>query len=283
MQIPPKFADLSAVAPNATLRVLSLGLGVQSTVLALAAEYGLTDGKPDFAIFSDTRSEPKEIYEHLSFLRSLVSFPIIETGDGDLEAETLAHFLTGSRAAALPWKMISPDGKKGQARRQCTSDKKIRPVHREIRRLLGVGPRRRVPKGVVVEQWLGISTDEVERVRTSDIKYLVNRYPLLELGFSRDDCLAFFSHLFPGRPLVKSACVFCPFKDNAEWRRVRDDPESWARAIAIDEAARAPGNKSRMRGTLFLHHSRVPLRLADLGADDRGEGMVNECEGVCGV
>ncbi len=283
VQIPPKFADLSERVEAPTVRVLSMGLGVQSTVMGLMAEYGFFESKPDFAVFSDTRGEPREIHDHLTWLRSQLSFPIIVTAKGDLEQETLNHFRYGTRASTLPWKMIGPGGKKGQALRQCTSDHKIRPVRKAIRDALGIKPRARVPKNVKVEQWLGISTDEVERQRTSDVKWLVNRYPLFEVGFSRTDCINLFSTLFPGRPLVKSACVFCPFKDNAEWRRIRRDPEAWARAVAIDEAARAPGNKSKLRGTLYLHHSRVPLVNADLGAEDAGEGIENECEGMCGV
>lgn len=239
--------------------------------------------KPDLAIFADTRGEPAALYRHLAWLRSQVSFPILDVSAGDLEAETHAHFTDGTRSPALPWKMIGPDGKKGQAMRQCTSDRKIRPVHKAIRDYLGVKPRCRVPKHIKVEQWLGISTDEVERQKISTVPWLVNRYPLLELGWSRADCLNFWEMLYPDRPLIKSACVFCPFKDNAEWRKVRDDPVSWARAVALDEAARSPLSKSKMRGTLFLHHSRVPLKDADLGVDDWREGIINECEGVCGV
>ena len=55
------------------IRSLSLGAGVQSTVLALLAdrgEYGLP--KPDVAVFADTGWEPPHIYEHLDWLQSAV-------------------------------------------------------------------------------------------------------------------------------------------------------------------------------------------------------------------
>lgn len=49
------------------LRLLSLGAGLQSTVLALMACDG-TLPKPDGAIFADTGWEPQRVYDHLDRL-----------------------------------------------------------------------------------------------------------------------------------------------------------------------------------------------------------------------
>ncbi len=55
-----------------TLRVLSLGAGVQSTTMALLAlENALP--KPDYAIFADTGWEPKRVYEHLDRLTEVLA------------------------------------------------------------------------------------------------------------------------------------------------------------------------------------------------------------------
>lgn len=51
--------------------------------------------------------------------------------------------------------------------RQCTHDYKIAPLIKEIRRLLGVGYKKRVPKDSHVTQLFGISFDEVSRMRTA--------------------------------------------------------------------------------------------------------------------
>jgi hypothetical protein len=225
-----RFADLSEIVVEPALRAVSTGLGVQSTALKLAAAYGLIGPMPDVAIWADPGGEAYALYVHLEWLRTVVPFPIDRVAHGDLEMELHAHFGTGRRTSTIPWKLIGPDGKKGQAMRQCTSDKKIRPIQRGIRARLGLKSRQRVPRGVVVEQWLGISTDEVERVRTSTKPWIINRYPLLELGWSRTDCENFVRSLYPGQPLAKSACVFCPFADNARWRDIRRDPDEWARA-----------------------------------------------------
>ena len=60
---------------------------------------------------------------------------------------------------------------------------------------------------------------------------------------TRGDCHQWLEAFGVPHEVQKSACVFCPFKSNAEWRRLRDtDAEGWSRAIQIDTALRVPGN-----------------------------------------
>ena len=67
-----------------TLTVLSLGGGVQSSVMALMAGESLPPtgsggafGRvPDCALFADTRWEPPSVYEHLEWLEGRLSFPL---------------------------------------------------------------------------------------------------------------------------------------------------------------------------------------------------------------
>ena len=40
-----------------------------------------------------------------------------------------------------------------------------------------------------VELWLGISTDEAIRMKPSRDRWIQNRYPLIEAGMSRRDCM----------------------------------------------------------------------------------------------
>ena len=72
-------------------RVLSLGAGVQSTVLALmmTAQRRIPPVlercgycRPDFAIFADTGWEPRSVYRHLDWLRSELSFRFTESPAG---------------------------------------------------------------------------------------------------------------------------------------------------------------------------------------------------------
>mgnify|MGYP006407382703 CR=1 FL=1 len=71
---PDKHYNGLAEIENATLRVLSLGAGVQSSVLALMAAKGLVT-KPDVAIFADTQWEPQSVYDHLQLSLIHISEP----------------------------------------------------------------------------------------------------------------------------------------------------------------------------------------------------------------
>jgi len=74
-----------------------------------------------------------------------------------------------------------------------TAEYKIRPIKAEVRRRLGYPYPRRVPAWVVAEVAIGISVDEVMRARDSDVAYMRNTFPLLDLGWRREDCVAFVS------------------------------------------------------------------------------------------
>ena len=56
-----------------SLTVISLGGGVQSSVMALMASQGAFDRVPDCAIFADTRWEPPSVYEHVEWLGDRLS------------------------------------------------------------------------------------------------------------------------------------------------------------------------------------------------------------------
>lgn len=268
------------------LRVLSLGAGVQSTTMALLAAHGKIP-MPDCAIFADTQWEPREVYEHLTWLRSanVLPFPVHIVTAGDLRAGILARRnTTGGRYAAIPWFTLSPAGEQGMGRRQCTSEYKLEPIARKVRELLGKGQRDRVPAGAA-EILIGISTDEAIRMKPARQAYMTNRWPLIELGMSRRDCLRWLeTNGYPGPP--KSSCIGCPFHSDHYWRMMRDTkPEEWADAVAIDRALRE-GDARGMRAKEFMHSARVPLDQVDLRTDlERGQPDLfgNECEGMCGV
>src|SRR3546814_11724106 len=122
--------------------------------------------------------------------------------------------------------------------RQCTGDFKIDPIRKKVRDLLGIAPRQRAPKSPQVEQWIGISVDEAVRMKPSQYPYIVHRFPLVEEGMSRNDCLRWSERAgFPTPP--KSACVFCPFHSDALWRDLRDnDLDGWRRVGSVARAIR---------------------------------------------
>ena len=172
--------------PEPSLTVISLGGGVQSSVMALMANEGEFDRIPDCAIFADTRWEPPSIYEHLTWLKDRLSFPlyVVENGRSLREdVKALTNHSGSRRYVDIPFYLKGRDGEgDGIGRRQCTDNYKIRPIRRRIRELLGMRPRQRVPAGTTVELWLGISTDEAIRMRTSRDRWMTNRYPSSRRG-----------------------------------------------------------------------------------------------------
>ena len=281
---------------GAPLHVLSLGAGVQSTTMALMAARGEIEPMPDAAIFADTGAEPKAVYEHLDWLRSpnVLPFPVEVVRAGDIRSDTHSALNGGrhcrGRAATAPFFTLGRDGRAAPLRRQCTAAYKVEPINRRIREYLGVKARRRVPAGIPpVVVWLGISTDEIHRMKPAREWWVSRHWPLVDARMSRNDCLCWLErHGYATPP--RSACIFCPYRSDREWRWLRDhDPEGWEEAVAIDRAIR-PGfpriNSERSTGELYLHRSLAPLEDVDFRtASERGQLDLfgNECEGMCGL
>ena len=149
----------------------------------------------------------------------------------------------------------------GQLNRSCTHRWKIVTMRRWLQKyrrvedwegnLLGVRP---------VEQWLNISMDEWQRAKDSDVKYITNRFPLIEKRMTRNDCINDLErHGIEVPP--KSSCTFCPFHNRAAWREMKaEDGADWREAVSVDEALR----KVRPPFDLFLHTDRIPLIEVDL-------------------
>ena len=274
------------MAGEAELTVISLGGGVQSSVIALMAAEGLIKPMPDYAVFADTGWEPTAVYRHLDWLESVLPFPVRRIGKKSIREDILAGTnSTGQSFTSIPAFVRSFDGKTAIVRRQCTREYKLSPIEEELRDLLGLGYGERVPEGIFVELWIGISVDEIIRMKPNRIKWIDNRWPLIDLGLSRTDCREWFSEKYPGRELARSACIGCPYHTDAEWKDMkRHDPESWADAVYIDDALRTISRAERFDGEMYLHSSRTPLRHVEFNPLEQQLALFGEeCEGLCGV
>ena len=265
--------------------VLSLGVGVQSTTTGLMCAEGEVGPMPDCAIFADTGAEPRHVYEYLDYLEPLLPFPVYRVMKGDGLQESVLKEIAGAggRFASPPFYTTSEKGG-GLLRRQCTREFKIEPITKKIRELLGLSKGQRVPKNTRVIQYIGISTDEAVRMKPNRESFIENRWPLIEKGMSRLDCLQWLRKRGYRKP-NKSACTWCPYHDDALWRDMKNnDPESFADAVRMDELIR-----KGVRGTtqqLFVHRSMKPLSEIDFrNAEDMGQMSMfgDECEGMCGV
>ncbi len=278
------------MAGEAELTVISLGGGVQSSVVALMAVEGLIKPMPDFAVFADTGWEPKEVYEHISWLEQRLPFPIQRVSKSNIREDILAGTnSTGQRFTSIPaFVRSASSGKTSIIKRQCTREYKVTPIEYELRDLLGLGYGQRVPQGIFVELWIGISRDEAIRMKPSRQPWIDHRWPLIDMGFTRTDCKAWFYERYSNHELPRSACIGCPYHTNAEWARIKHfDPEAWDDAVYVDNALRSPKSAGRFGSEIYLHSSLTPLSEIDFDAAfDESEQLSlfgNECEGLCGV
>lgn len=291
---------MAVEASRVIYRALSLGAGVQSSVLALMlsreddALTNLGYSRPDCAIFADTGWEPDYVYEHLNWLESKLSYPLVRVGSGNLK-ENLKRALTvsGHRFVDVPFYTMNSAGKKGILRRQCTNHYKIQPIYREIRRRAGGKPRRPFPRDSHVEIWLGISTDEAGRMKPSREPWVEHCWPLVDLGMSRGDCAEWFHREYPKRQLPRSACVICPYRSDQSWLELKaSEPTSYEEAVHFDTWLRKSSKNPVRRildGRPYLHAARQPLATVISNLEKSAalpepiNHFNNECEGLCGV
>lgn len=265
------------------MHIISLGAGVQSSTMALMAAHGEITPMPDCAVFADTQAEPKSVYAWLDWLERQLPFPVhrVTQGDFALEAVRLRTSKNGVRYQKhSPPAFTKENGRaSGMLMRQCTQDFKLAPLYRQYRKLGG--------KRSGCTQWIGISLDEVERMKPPPAKHawLFNRFPLIDAGITRSKCLQWMTrHGYPAPP--RSACVFCPYHSNAEWQDLKThDPEAFAVAVSWEKSLQAMFAKvNGFRGEVYLHRELVPLDQVDFEkASPQMDMFADECEGMCGV
>lgn len=205
------------------MKVFSFGGGVQSmAALVLAVQ-----GRIDYRVFLFSNvGDDSENPETITYVRD-VAMPYALTSGIELReiarstnsGETLyQRTLRETRSIKIPVRM--PNGAPGK--RTCTTDYK-RAV---IRKWLGKGNH------IVA---LGISTDELQRMRTdSGYKNITNEYPLIDLRLSRSDCLKIIADAGLPQP-PKSSCWFCPFHSMAAWGEIRrNQPELFKMAVELE-------------------------------------------------
>lgn len=282
---------------SSPLRVLSLGAGVQSTTVALLSAKG-TLPTLDACVFADTGWEPKAVYEHLNWLTDELArhcIPVYRVSMGNLRNDILKRDerrKSKIRVPNMPLYVLSPKGKSGMILRQCTQVYKIEPIERFVlRTLLKQQPRAKRPQELCVQLWFGISADEPQRMRDSNVTWKRHIYPLcgvpsdlLPKPMKRQDCISWLQRAYPHRSVPRSACIGCPYHSDAEWRDMKlNRPQEWTDAVEFDAAIR---KCSGMRGDVFLHAKRIPLSEVDLTTlEDAGQLSMfrQECQGMCGV
>ena len=229
------------------VELLSFGAGPPSVALLILNAVGLVKPRAEVVVFADTGGEKQGTYDRLGAFEDFASefdLPWIEvrSPDGPLEDYV--------REKSVP---IPIHTENGLGHRQCTDKWKIRPIE--------VAMRERFPGRPLITQ-LALTHDfkDIIRMRPPRVKKNQNRWPLVELGFTRQDCLnLILEHNLPIPP--HSACYFCPLQSHQRWSVLASEsPGEFDKAVDLDgflrERAKATG-----KGPLWLHYRKRPLKV----------------------
>jgi len=252
--------------------IFSFGGGVQSTFILYLIWRGWMQA-PEFIFHADMGLPEK----YLDSYRKAVTDPMIR----DICERHGTKFVESKKdfQRAVEKKIITPfwyanDAGKSSlsTRRSCTFDYKVSPSHRLI------------PKRGWSTMWLGISVDELKRVR--DSQKLTNGrmrdswYPLIEMDITRKDCVRLLGEW--GVPMPKkSACDFCPF--SSQKRLVENlaiDPTLHKRIKYIEECWHENEKNAERYLTIFLRELPTQEEAQEMA---KAYVLDTDTSGGCGV
>jgi len=269
--------------------VLSLGAGVQSSTLAMMYAKKELEPMPDFAVFADTQGEPKAVYKWLDWLEQQLPYPVYKVSKGNLAEDSLrlrTSKVTGLKyiRATVPFHLFNEGKSKGFLARGCTGDYKIQPIKVFVRRKCKIKNKE---TDVRVNMIIGISTDEIARIKISKVLWIKHSYPLIENNISRDDCLDWFSKNNLDIP-PRSACIFCPYHGKVFWTNLKkNSPEEFEQAIQYEKDVKEVYKKTDMwkdpKYDFSIHSKNNLENFANEKEEDQLDLFDAECEGMCGV
>lgn len=245
------------------MNVLNYGGGWQTTGMLVLIEQG-TLPRPDRIVIADTGRERKTTWRYLEETAQ----PRMRALGLEIEIapRSLAKVDIYSHQGTLLLPVYTLTGKLSA---YCSNEWKQRVVDRHIRQTGGPATAERT-------HWIGFTFDERGRIKGTDGRW----FPLVEMMLTKTDIRAIIRAAQWPDP-TSSACYMCANLDNAEWRSIREnDPADFESACVLDEEIREDDLFKGGSG-VWLHHSRVPLREANLDIEDR-KGPARQCGlGMC--
>jgi 3'-phosphoadenosine 5'-phosphosulfate sulfotransferase (PAPS reductase)/FAD synthetase len=246
--------------------VFNYGGGRQTVAMCIMIAKGVLP-KPDIIVIADTGRENPSTWEYLeTHMRPLMR-------EHGLDIQIASHQLATVDLHGHNGDLLLPVfTSTGKLQTYCSNEWKRRVVERHLK-------TQNVTGGI---KWLGLAFDEAKRWKrhhnTINGKW-TTVCPLVDYMLNTAACLEVIKAAGYPEP-HHSSCWMCPHKRNAEWRHIRDNyPEEWQKAIAIDEEVRAADREQ----AIWLHHSRVPLAMADIDKDETAK-VAQQCSlGVCFV
>jgi hypothetical protein len=227
----------------------SYGGGTQSVALVLLVAMGKLP-KPDLIVMADTGDEATETWEY-TFRYVL---PLLDTLG--LTIELAPHELATVDLYGHNGDLLLPAyTHTGRFPTYCSSEWKKYVFRRYVR-----------SKGIErCVTWLGMSADEVERIKPSEVQWQQYAWPLaFDVPLTRAGCVQLvLNYGWPHPP--KSCCWDCPNRRNPQWLRLKTQyPGDFARAVTRDKQIRAADPLH----AVYLHASRQPLDEVDFTRPD---------------
>lgn len=268
------------------MNVLNYGGGWQTTAMLVLIEQDKLE-RPDRIIIADTGREKSSTWRYLENIAQ----PHMQAIGLNIEVapRSLAYVDLYAHNGDLLLPVFTATGK---LKAFCSDEWKGQVVNRYLHlTALGYTPDqiRDMPRSEIKTRmkkrisdrwvnWIGFAFDERQRIKGTDGR----RFPLIDLMLTKEDNRNIVRNSGWGLP-SPSACWMCANMSNEEWRGVRDnDPSDFEQACQLDEEIRENDLFNGGSG-VWLHHSRVPLREADLDAEDRKEPSRQCGLGLCFV
>lgn len=216
--------------------VASYGGGVNSTAMLIGMWQ--RGDKPNLILFADTGGETPETMKYLdTFSRWLQDrgFPAIRTVQKT--TKRAGRFRGANETLTLERMCLEQNVLPSIAYGMKTCSLKFKREPQDeylwawMRERIPVGPFERVVK------LIGFDAGEPHRAIESPDVRCANRYPLIEWGWDRDECIEAIAEAGLCVP-PKSSCFFCPNMEELEILTLRDrHPELLRRALALESNA----------------------------------------------
>lgn len=224
--------------------IVSYGGGINSTAMLVGmVERGI---RPDAILFADTGGEHPRTYE---FVKAVDAYCVAN----GLPSITVVQY-QAKRKGSVVWTSLEQECLEqgnlpslAYGFHKCAAKWKARPQFEWLAAWeLGQAT---VAAGQLVCMAIGFHSDEARR-RKDHIQNpgTVKVYPLIEWGWRQVDCVAAIARAGLPTP-AKSACFFCPATTKHQVRRLaKEEPNLFARAVAIEQAAQAAGKLQTVVG-----------------------------------
>lgn len=243
-------------------QVWSCGGGTQSCAIAALIVQGKLP-KPDFSVIADTGYETGATWEYMDkvlvpeLAKVGVELVRVLASKWAYHGNAIIHAINPVKrkvAWATPLCGYSTQFGFSKMPNLCSTQWKGEPIQRWL------SNAHRVTKSKAC-YWIGFSRDEQRRIlkrqQSDDFKKGLNRFPLLELGLTRRDCIQFVESMgWPTPP--RSSCYMCPNHSDHEWRKlIAERPDEFQKAVEIEREIH------KVDPDAWLHRSCIPLDQVD--------------------